>query len=42
MKTQIGITDENRAAVAEILSKLLADEFVPTSSFSPKTNGFVL
>ena len=28
MKTQIGITDENRAAVAEILSKLLADEFV--------------
>lgn len=28
MKTQIGITNENKLAVAEILSKLLADEFV--------------
>ncbi len=28
MKTQIGIKDENRADVAEILCKLLADEFV--------------
>jgi starvation-inducible DNA-binding protein len=28
MKTTIGITDENRAAVAVQLSKLLADEFV--------------
>lgn len=28
MKTQIGIKSENRQAVAEILCKLLADEFV--------------
>jgi len=28
MSTQIGINDDNRLAVAEILSKLLADEFV--------------
>jgi starvation-inducible DNA-binding protein len=28
MKTNIGITDKNRQAIAEILSKLLADEYV--------------
>ena len=28
METKIGIKNENRLAVAEILSKLLADEFV--------------
>jgi starvation-inducible DNA-binding protein len=28
METQIGIKEENRLAVAEILSILLADEFV--------------
>jgi len=28
MKTQIGISDANRQAVANELSKLLADEFI--------------
>ena len=28
MKTAIGITEENRQAIADVLSKLLADEFI--------------